>query len=87
MKIGSAIHLHLVSSYQSIWKSRCSMNKMSGLDFKSRLACYPRGVPLHESSENNYVIYANHETIVRAKSKKTQYKKQKDKNLSAIYYK
>jgi hypothetical protein len=70
MKIGSAIHLHLVSSYQSIWKSKCAMNKMSGLDFKSRLACSPRGVPLHELSENDYVIYANHETIARAKAKK-----------------
>jgi hypothetical protein len=70
MKIGSAIHLHMVSSYQSIWKSRCSMNKMSGLDFKSRLACSPRGVPLHELSEKDYVIYANHEAIARAKSKK-----------------
>jgi hypothetical protein len=45
------------------------MNKMSGLDSKSRLACSPRGVPLHELSENDYVIYANHETIARARSK------------------
>jgi ribonuclease HI len=68
-KIGCAIHIHLVSSYQNIWKLRCSMNKMSGLDFKYRLACSPRGVPLHELFENDYVIYANHETIARARSK------------------
>jgi hypothetical protein len=34
IKIGCAIYIHLVSSYQNIWKLRCSMNKMSGLDFK-----------------------------------------------------
>jgi hypothetical protein len=84
MKIGSAIHLHLVSSYQSIWKSRCSMNKVSGLDFKSRLASSPRGVSLDELSKNNYVIYANHETIARAKSKKkVKNKKTKISRLSA----
>jgi hypothetical protein len=70
MKIGCAIHLHLLSSYQGSWKSRCSMIKMSGLDFKTRLACSPRGVPLHELSEKDYVIYANHESNARARSKK-----------------
>jgi hypothetical protein len=60
------------------------MNKMSGLDFKSRLACSPRGVPLHELSKNDDVIYANHETIARARSKKKiKNKKTKISRLSA----
>jgi hypothetical protein len=84
IKIGCAIHIHLVSSYQNIWKLRCSMNKMTGLDFKSRLACSPRGVPLHELSKTDYVIYANHETIARARfKKKIKNKKTKISWLSA----
>jgi hypothetical protein len=84
IKIDCAIHIHLVTSHQNIWKLRCSMNKMFGLDFKSRLACSPRGVPLHELSENDYVIYANHESIARARFKKRIKNKQtKISRLSA----
>jgi hypothetical protein len=43
-KTGKTIHKHLITSYQKIWKYRCSNNSALSMDFRSRLATFPRGV-------------------------------------------
>jgi ribonuclease HI len=48
LKIGKTVHEHLITSYQKIWKYRCSNNSALSMDFRSRLATFPRGVPVHE---------------------------------------
>jgi hypothetical protein len=35
LKIGKTIHEHLITSYQKIWKYRCSNNSASSMDFSS----------------------------------------------------
>jgi hypothetical protein len=46
LKIDKTIHEHLVTSYQKIWKYRCTNNSALSMDFQSRLATFPRGVPV-----------------------------------------
>jgi hypothetical protein len=54
LKIGKTIHEHLITSYQKIWKYRCSNNSALSMDFRLRLATFPRGVPVHELNEDDY---------------------------------
>jgi hypothetical protein len=54
LKICKTIHEHLITSYQKIWKYRCSNNSALSMDFRSRLATFPRGVPIHELNKDDY---------------------------------
>jgi hypothetical protein len=54
LSAGKTIHEHLITSYQKIWKYRCSNNSALSMDFRSRLATFPRGLHVHELNEDDY---------------------------------
>jgi hypothetical protein len=73
LKIGKTIHERLVTPYQKIWKYRCSNNSALGMDFGSRLATFPRGVPVHKLNEDDYannVKLSSTHGVERTRSKK-----------------
>jgi hypothetical protein len=73
LKIGKTIHEHLITSYQKIWKYRCSNNSALSMDFGSQLATFPRGVPVHELNEDdcaNNVKLSSTSGVERTRSKK-----------------
>jgi hypothetical protein len=73
LKIGKTVHEHLITSYQKIWKYRCSNNSASSMDFRSRLATFPRGVPVHKLNEDDYannVKLSSTNGVERTRSKK-----------------
>jgi hypothetical protein len=73
LKIGKTIHEHLITSYQKIWKYRCSNSSALSINFCSQLATFPRGVPVHELNEDDYannVKLSSINGIQRARSKK-----------------
>jgi hypothetical protein len=75
LKIGKSIHEHLITSYQKIWKYRCSNNSALSMDFRSRLATFPRGVLVYELNEDDY---ANNIKLPSTNGvEKTRSKKQK----------
>jgi hypothetical protein len=40
LKIGKTIHEHLITSYQKVWRYRCSNNSALSMDFRLRLATF-----------------------------------------------
>jgi hypothetical protein len=58
LRIGKTIHEHLITSYQKIWKYRCSINSALSKDFGLQLATFSRGVPVHELNEDDYANFA-----------------------------
>ena len=54
LKVGCTLHEHLASSYQKLWKLRCSKITIGKVDFRSRFSTFARPVPLHELNDDDF---------------------------------
>jgi hypothetical protein len=78
-RLGKKLHELIVSQHQLIWHTRCNKMKSRHLLFKDRLRLISNPKPLHEMTEDDYIIYAKN-LGRHLKSLKTEADKETDSN-------